>query len=46
MAAMGDMAGAEALTRALVHDRLEEKRQAMFWVDVYCRLSDEQVRRD
>ncbi|WP_159593578.1 hypothetical protein [Chelativorans xinjiangense] len=37
-AAMGDLAGSEALTRALVHDRLEQKCRAMFWIDVYLRL--------
>jgi hypothetical protein len=31
----GDMAGSEALTRALVAERTERRDQAMMWLDVY-----------
>jgi|EndMetStandDraft_4_1072995.scaffolds.fasta_scaffold105462_2 hypothetical protein len=31
----GDMAGSEALTRALVAERTERRDQALIWLDVY-----------
>jgi hypothetical protein len=31
----GDLAGSEALTRALVAERNENREQARMWVDVY-----------
>jgi len=34
-----DMAASEALTRALVCERTEQPAKALFWVDVYLKLS-------
>ena len=42
----GDMAAAEALTRALIAERTEKRDQAHMWLDVYyliCSHTDEQV---
>lgn len=38
-----DMAGAEALTRAMVKERAGEREEAMMWLDVYfliCRYDE------
>ena len=34
----GDMAGSEALTRALVAERTERRDQAIMWLDVYSSI--------
>lgn len=38
-AAFDDLAGSEALTRALVCERNDQTQKAMFWVDVYRLVS-------
>lgn len=39
MSSFEDLAGSEALTRALVCDRTEQIEKARFWVDVYLFVS-------
>lgn len=39
----GDMAGSEALTRALVAERTGNREKAQFWVRVYQALSNKPI---
>ena len=43
MASWQDLAGAEALIRALVADRGERKPEALFWIDVYRTLHQQKA---
>ncbi len=40
----GDLAGSEAITRALIAERTGERENAMFWLGIYKRVVDEEAK--